>query len=140
MMLEPSTVKAVDFDGTISAHVSKDGEAFDYDPSKVGEPIDVMIKRVRMWLAEGREVVIFTARVHPAGGIESVEKATGAIQDFCFKHFGRVLEITCMKDPRFEEIWDDRVVRVDRNTGLVSSQRDVKDPMADMDSIGHFLS
>ena len=139
MILEPSKVKAVDFDGTLAEHVSKEGQHFEYDPAKVGDPVEVMVKRVRKWLSEGREVVIFTARVHPSGGTENVDKATGAIQEFCLNHFGRVLEITCMKSPSFEEIWDDRVVRVDRNTGLVSSQKDVEDPLLDADSIGDFF-
>ena len=139
MTLKPSKVKAVDFDGTVAAHVSKDGENFEYDPSKVGEPIDLMVKRVRKWLAEGREVVIFTARVHPYHGAEDNDRARKAVEDFCLENFGRVLEVTCMKSPRFEEIWDDRVVRVERNTGLVSTQAGIDDPLMQADSIGDFF-
>ena len=139
MTLKPSKIKAVDFDGTVAIHISKDSRNFEYDPERVGEPINLMVKRVKMWLAEGKEVVIFTARVHPYHGVEDNEKAKKAIEKFCIEHFGRVLEVTCMKSPEFEEIWDDRVVRVERNTGLVSTQSDIPDPLMQSDCIGNFF-
>jgi hypothetical protein len=137
MFLEPSKVKAVDFDGTIG-----NSDAFanlDYYPEKVGPPIDLMVQRVKAWLKEGIEVIIFTARVHPVHGEESIAKAEQAIKDFCVKVFGRELEITCLKDPRFDEIWDDKAVRVEQDTGLISNQNDIEDPLVQNDAIGDFI-
>ena len=137
MLLKPSKVKGVDFDGTISG--SDAIVNLDYYPEKTGTPIDLMVRRVKAWLDAGIEVVIFTARVHPVHGEESVAKAEQAIKDFCMKTLGRELEITCLKDPRFDEIWDDKGVRVDKDTGLISNQRDIKDILDGGDSIGDFL-
>ena len=33
------------------------------------------------------------------------------------KHLGAVLPITCVKDYGMEEIWDDRAIQMERNTG-----------------------
>ncbi len=46
----------VDLDGTLAHY---DGWA---GPESIGEPIPLMMARVREWLALGREVRIFTAR------------------------------------------------------------------------------
>jgi hypothetical protein len=39
------------------------------------------------------------------------------IQDWCEKHIGRRLEVTCQKDFAMIELWDDRCVQVVCNTG-----------------------
>lgn len=137
MLLEPSKVKAVDFDGTMAGHDAI--KNLDYYPEKTGTPIDLMIKRVNTWLDEGIEVVVFTARVHPVHGAESIAAAEAAIKEFCVKNFGRTLEITCLKDPRFHEMWDDKAVRVIPDTGLISDQSEVKDPLNQQDAIGEFI-
>lgn len=49
----------VDFDGTLATYGTWAGA------SHVGEPIAPMVERVKRWLAEGREVRVFTARIHP---------------------------------------------------------------------------
>jgi hypothetical protein len=74
-----------------------------------------MVDRVKRWLAEGKEVKIFTARVsHDPDG--SVARA---IQDWCERHIGQRLEVTNVKTYETLEIWDDRAVAVERNTGRI---------------------
>jgi len=131
---------AVDFDGTISTYNGQEG--VDYEPGKVGNPIPLMIERVKAWLAEGTEVVIFTARVHPSNPREEVESASKALKEFSLKFFGVELEVTHEKHPKFTEMWDDKAVRVIRETGVISDGSDVNDPLVkkDSDSIGSFFS
>jgi len=64
----------------------------------------------RSWLSSGRRVKIFTARAHSPEAVE-------AIEDWCKVHLGQKLEVTAMKDCQMVELWDDRVIQVERNTG-----------------------
>jgi hypothetical protein len=98
---------AVDLDGTLAYYES--GYA---TQGTIGRPIPSMLARVKRWLAEGREVKIFTARV--SHGDESIRQE---IEDWCQQHIGRVIPITCCKDYQTIEIWDDRAVQVGMNTG-----------------------
>jgi len=97
----------VDLDGTLAKSSDK------FDPDKVGEPIQAMVKRVKSWLKKGKIVKIFTARAGDKEFDPSVIKA------WCTKHLGQELEITNEKDPGMEELWDDRAVQVVKNTGKV---------------------
>ena len=123
----------VDFDGTLAHYGTW------VSPVHCGEPITPMVERVKAWLAEGRQVRIFTARVFPITevileGNASVESwrgkdhsvasrvvqaciAAGTIQDWCRQHIGVVLPITCVKDYAMIELYDDRCVQVRPNTG-----------------------
>lgn len=125
----------VDFDGTL-AHYDKWVSA-----SHCGAPIEKMVDRVKRWLAEGREVRIFTARIWPAlysppgmrgrdtpsqksvGFVSSAdreaEEAIDAVRAWCIKHIGQDLTITCVKDMMMSELYDDRAVQVLPNTGEV---------------------
>lgn len=105
----------VDLDGTLAKHTEKD-----FNPSVVGEPIPLMLNRVHAWLMAGKDVRIFTARVSSNGsnGDEfRAQQARRAIGDWCYAHFGRALPVTCCKDYEMIELWDDRAVQVDHNTG-----------------------
>jgi hypothetical protein len=127
--------RGVDFDGTMSLYDGYKG------PDVCGDPIGAMIDRIKGWLADGDEVVVLTARVHPSGEATDVQAAYETIRAFCVENLGQELEVTCMKDPMMVEIWDDRAVRVDENTGLISDQADIiaKDIESDADGIGEFL-
>jgi len=98
----------VDLDGTL-AH---------YDGWKgiehIGEPIRPMVDRIKLWLAEGTEVRIFTARVQDRD--VSVLRPT---QNWCIEHIGQVLPVTNIKDMQMYQLWDDRAVCVERNTGEI---------------------
>jgi hypothetical protein len=126
--------RGVDFDGTLAVYDGWHGAG------SLGEPIPMMVDRVKRWLAQGDEVVIVTARAHPDGG-EDADIAIAAITEWCIEVFGKSFEVTCMKDPKMEEIWDDRGVRIETNTGRIADQADIvdQDINNDSDSIGKFL-
>jgi len=102
----------VDYDGTLATYNSGDYEK--YGPLHLGQPIPLMVNRVKQWLLEGHKVAIFTARA--ANPHEGEMKA---IQQWCKEHIGRKLIITCIKTPDVDEFWDDRAFSVVRNTGMV---------------------
>jgi hypothetical protein len=92
----------VDLDGTLAY--------YNGDHETIGPPIPAMLARVKAWLAEGREVRIFTARaIDP--------RAKRDIQDWCLEYIGAPLAVTNKKDPAMIELWDDRAVQVEKNTG-----------------------
>lgn len=111
----------VDFDGTLAHYDRWRGL------SHVGEPIKPMCDRVRAWLAEGKEVKIFTARISTTDipheiVAHQVRKIKTPIQNFCVREFAQTLEITNVKDFDMIELWDDRAVQVEKNTGLIWNQ------------------
>lgn len=107
----------VDLDGTLAHYDGWKGE------THIGEPVPAMAARVKAWLAEGREVRIFTARVTEPDQVAgdrarlSVPEIRRLIEDWAEKHFGVRLAVTNVKDFALVELWDDRAVRVVFNTG-----------------------
>jgi hypothetical protein len=101
----------VDLDGTLAYY----DEWLYVD--QIGAPIPSMVQRVQNWLSRGITVKIFTARVAFPSDREFIETQTRAIQDWCEKHIGQKLDVTCMRDFAMLELWDDRCVQVDMNTG-----------------------
>lgn len=109
----------VDLDGTLAKYTDwqEDGG--------IGEPIQPMIDRVKDWLKNGQEVRIMTARananvIHPEeklSGEEFVRYQITIIEEWCKKHIGTTLPITCEKDYQMLELWDDRCRQVKFNTG-----------------------
>jgi len=56
------------------------------------------------------------------------------------ENFGRELPVTCEKHPSYTDLWDDKAVRVIRDTGEISCGADVDDPLTQgADAIGSFL-
>lgn len=102
----------VDLDGTLAEYHGWPADG------GVGAPVTAMRDRVIRWLAEGYDVRIFTARV---SGVDErpaqVERQRRIIEWWCDEHLGRRLPITCTKDFRMIELWDDRAVQVVVNTG-----------------------
>ena len=47
----------------------------------------------------------------------AASSAAEAIRDWCRRHIGQVLTITCVKDFAMVELYDDRCVQVRPNTG-----------------------
>jgi hypothetical protein len=117
----------VDLDGTLAEYQGFKGA------EHIGEPIPQMLLRVRRWLVAGKEVKIFTARVWPLSTInpeDKVEQFVGAsdresqamiaavhIRKWCETHLGQILPITCQKDYGMVQLWDDRAIQVEPNTG-----------------------
>jgi hypothetical protein len=112
----------VDLDGTLAYYDGWKGI------EHIGAPIKPMVDRVKMWLANGKTVKIFTARVDggevaiaagdPAGfAVRDVAAVRAHIELWCLEHIGVVLPITNCKDYGMIELWDDRCVQVITNTG-----------------------
>jgi hypothetical protein len=96
----------VDLDGTLAEYDGWKG------PDHIGVPVPEMLDRVKGWLDLGLDVRIFTARVSDG------ELATRhRIEDWCRAHVGRRLPVTNVKDYGLVELWDDRAVTVEANTG-----------------------
>jgi hypothetical protein len=105
----------VDLGGTLAEYDAWRGEAH------IGKPIPEMVERVRTWLNLGRDVRIFTARVCSTNITR--RGAEAAIKAWCLEQFGCVLPVTAEKDHHMSEMWDDRAVRVEFNTGRMCPTR-----------------
>ena len=102
----------VDLDGTLAYYDGWVG------PTHIGAPIPDMVERVKAWRKEGREVRIFTARVaedNPGAGPNP--EVVASIEAWCEEVFGEVLPVTNVKDYGMVELWDDRAITVEQNTG-----------------------
>ena len=100
---------SVDLDGTLAFHDVWLGH------THIGEPVPLMLDRVKNWLSQGIEVRIVTARV--ASTSTGKDEARSAIIKWCKEHIGVELEVTSEKDYSMLELWDDRAVPVEFNTG-----------------------
>ena len=109
----------VDLDGTLAFYPSNFPD--------IGPPIPRMQERVKQWLAEGKQVKIFTARVAvveisnddgQAADQQFAEYQQALIELWCQKHLGQVLPVTAQKDFLMVELWDDRCVQMVTNTGI----------------------
>lgn len=99
----------VDLDGTLAEWDHFRGE------DHVGKPIEPMVKRVRKWIAEGKDVRLFTARKpHPA------------IRRWMKDHLGKILPITNVKDRFMQACYDDRAVQVKRNEGTTHPEHETQ--------------
>lgn len=96
----------VDLDGTLAEYHGWQGV------DHVGAPIPLMVARVKRWLAEGKDVRIFTARV-----ANRDITALRPIQEWCLQHLGVSLPVTNQKDFGMIELWDDRAIQVVPNHG-----------------------
>jgi len=104
----------VDLDSTLAHYDSA------FDTSHIGRPVGPMLERVKTWLQQGRTVKIFTARANPASyrNKSDYDYVIAQIQDWCQEYIGQRLEVTCCKDFMMIELWDDRCVQVQPNTGI----------------------
>lgn len=111
----------VDLDGTLAVD-----DGLPFSPGMIGSPIPMMLNRVKRWVMEGQDVRIFTARVSTDGTNKrnwEAQQSRHAIEDWCRNYIGRVLPVTCSKDYQMVELWDDRAVQVNRNTGVRADGR-----------------
>lgn len=98
---------AVDLDGTLAYFDHFRGH------DHVGEPIPKMMERVKKWVDEKKHIVIFTARAF--FGEEGISPVKLWLKENGLPDF----EITNIKHPDMIEIWDDRAIRVEKNTGEI---------------------
>jgi hypothetical protein len=96
----------VDFDGSIAKHTGD---------LSLGAPVPRMVKRVKKWLRQGRDVRIFTARAASDKASEDIP----AIRAWCKEHLGQTLPVTAEKDPHMIRLYDDRARHVKLNTGKI---------------------
>lgn len=107
----------IDLDGTLAYDDGWKGE------EHIGEPIPAMLTRVERFLAEGKDVRIFTARVATDDNLSinqnytRVSAARRAITRWCETYLGQALPITCRKDMQMIALYDDRAVQIVTNTG-----------------------
>lgn len=94
----------VDLDGTLAHYDHWRG--LDH----IGEPIPLMVKRVKRWLSLGLRVKIVTARAHP-------EFCRSIVRAWCLEHIGVELEITNARDFEMTALWDHRAIQVEQNNG-----------------------
>ena len=115
----------VDLDGTLARY---DGWV---NELHIGAPVPAMLERVKAWLAEGREVRIFTARVADGAGNRSRYSPSVircGIENWCLEHIGQALPVTCSKDFGMIALYDDRCVQIERNTGRALGQEELIRP------------
>lgn len=124
----------VDLDATLAKYDGFKG------PTVIGEPIPAMVDRVKAWIAKGYEVRIMTARVWtPAISdvsmspdaygkrVAEARYARRAIEGWTELHIGKRLEVTCQKDYSMWQLYDDRAVQVEPNTGRLIGDLEVKE-------------
>ena len=96
----------VDLDGTLAEYTSWQGI------EHIGRPIPAMVAKIVKWLSDGIEVRIFTARA--AIGEQAILYVKQWLKD---NNLPDMIVTNC-KDMSTLEIWDDRAVRVVKNTGM----------------------
>lgn len=101
------TVILVDLDGCLAFY---DGEF--HGPECIGEPIPAMMRRVKLWIQQGKEVRIFTARAADEENIKPIEQW---LRDNGIPG----LEITNVKKHDVALILDDRARQVVCNKGII---------------------
>lgn len=107
----------VDLDGTLAEYHGWKGH------EHIGRPIPAMAKRVVEWTRLGIDVKIFTARMcyHLIPGPDGkVHDYALPIKKWCLEHLGAELEVTNVKTLGMIQLWDDRAVQVEVNTGEVT--------------------
>lgn len=107
----------VDFDGTLAQY--ERGDYKKLGALVFGLPVWPMVERIKNWIGDGIQVRIVTAR-HTGGKDPEHDKAlTKAIADWTYTYIGHSLPVTNAKDGYMHELWDDRAVAVETNTGRV---------------------
>jgi hypothetical protein len=94
----------VDLDGTLAF--------YEQGQLGIGAPIEPMVVRVLHWIAKGYEVRIFTTRAEDP-------RQKLLVSDWLERNGMGGLMVTNVKDEGMLEMWDDRAVQVERNTGRV---------------------
>jgi hypothetical protein len=106
-----------DLDGTLVVH-----EPDNKDFMNVGEPVSLMVERAKQYLAAGKQIKIFTARVYSTGEVgeeERIAQVVGNIEEWCKINLGQAVPVTNIKDRYMQYIYDDRCRQVVPNVGTV---------------------
>lgn len=107
----------VDLDGTLARHHTN------WTYPDIGEPVPEMVRKVRQALDRGYDVRILTARMAMCGTLKEYADTEAQIQAWFKEHVRDVpVTVTAFKDGAMVELWDDRAVGVERNTGKFLSE------------------
>ncbi len=104
----------VDLDGTLALYDGWQG------PKHIGPPIPEMEKRVWDWITEGREVRIVTARASDLSQIP-------VVKEWLKTHGFPDLRVVNYKDYGMIQLWDDRCVQVNPNTGVPAGEMGIRE-------------
>lgn len=96
----------VDLDGTLANYDSRHGVAM------IGKAIEPTLLRIKQWLDMGIEVRIFTARAAEPELIPAVHR-------WLIENGLPLLNVTCRRDRDLMQLWDDRAIQIECNTGVV---------------------
>jgi len=105
----------VDLDHTLATY-----EAGSARLGQIGKPVPRMVRRVRRWLASGREVRIMTARVNKVPGWDHKAQRK-LVEAWTVQVFVQKLQVTNEKDFDMIMLFDDRAVGVEPDTGRLLS-------------------
>tara|TARA_R110000744_G_C19371578_1_gene562711 strand:- start:14633 stop:15208 length:576 start_codon:yes stop_codon:yes gene_type:complete len=112
---DKKAVIAIDLDGTLAEYHGWKGIEY------IGNPVKPVVERLMALHNNGFKVVIFTARANDLAAIPHIEMW------LAMNGLPR-LDITNIKRKEFVEIWDDRAVSVQRNTGFMMNANDKRKP------------
>jgi hypothetical protein len=101
----------IDLDGTLSYYEEIPGRGL----GEIGEPIPLMLQRVKKFIAEGRRVKIFTVRANYPEQIP-------LIKQWLIEHDLGDLEVTSVKDHYMTTLYDDRAQQVIKNIGMTLNE------------------
>ncbi len=96
-----------DLDGTLAHY--EHGQTVD-----IGKPVPAMVEILKEHVDQGFVVKVMTARASlrsPA--------VNQAIYDWCQRHLGFMVPVTCEKDFNMIRLYDDRAIAVEENTGRI---------------------
>jgi hypothetical protein len=101
--LVPSGWLGVELDGVLAQAISPQ------PLGQIGEPISLMLNRVRQWQMVGIDVRVFTRRASEPGQIQLIEN--------WLANQGLQLPVTCEKDFQMSAFYDSAAVHVAHNSG-----------------------
>lgn len=114
MALKDNGWIGVDLDGTLAHYTEWTGA------ESIGEPVPLMVARVKNMMTLGFNVRLLTARVSSNGSAARDLEAARfrvAANDWMINALGVALPVTNEKDFAMIELWDDRAVQVIGNSG-----------------------
>jgi hypothetical protein len=120
-MIDKPKHHTTDFHKTLAHYDHENQHAEDFDNMP---PITRMVNRVKAWRAKGEKVTVFSAAANPENDWDGRIKR--GIGDWTETHIGERLPVTAIKSSDFTDMWDDKGVAVEANTGKRLSKKPKK--------------
>src|SRR5258708_2659092 len=102
---------AIDLDGTLAEY------HHDFKHDELGMPIHKTVSLIKEMLGQGYDVRILTARVGPQSDDTNVDDVRTMIENWCLEHIGTILIVQNHKCYEMIQLYDDRAIQVELNTG-----------------------